>query len=473
MRWLWLLLVCCGVSANADTLPVWSGEHGAFTRLVIPIGARKWDLANRGADYELTVVGSDFDTREIYTRINRTRLAAVSGEGTLDLNLGCHCQAFAAVEDGNLIIDIREPAAITLPIVVEQRPVPLELPPMQQQIFAANIARAASAAFIDPLTDLKSAPNSAGITYQDALGTRTDLHADRTGCLPADALDVATWGTGEFQADMEDAISRMAEGFDSLNNEAREALARTYLYYGLPEEAESLATSPATRSIITALLTDHSPLTTQSSCGDIGHLWAAASGAQITDPAAIQRAFRSLPPDLRNALSDRLTASLIAAQDLSATAAIIAMTPEPTKLARARLALGLGDLSGAKSLLLAALDSEQAGEAFDLFFAKKPQISARDFEALAAYAFTIRRTPEYGEKISQLAELASQSGLYTQAFSVASNAALPEVVRALVDTANDAEFLTVALTLKDLPQRLQDIVDERLHRMGFAAANEL
>ena len=473
MKWLFLLFMCCGVSANADTLPVWSGEHGAFTRLVIPIGLREWDLVNRGRDYELTVVGSDFDTREIFTRIDRTRLSAVSGEGALYLTLGCHCQAFADVEDGNLIIDIREPAAITLPIVVEQRPVPLELPPMQQQIFAANIARAASAAFIDPLTDLKSAPNSAGITYQDALGTRTDLQMDRTGCLPADALDVATSGTGEFQADMEDAISRMAEGFDSLNDDAREALARTYLYYGLPEEAESLATSPATRSIITALLTGHSSLTTQSSCGDIGHLWAAASGAQITDPAAIQRAFRSLPPDLRNALSDRLTASLIAAQDLSATAAIIAMTPEPTKLARARLALGLGDLSGAKSLLLAALDSDQAGEAFDLFFATKPQISARAFEALAAFAFTIRRAPDYGEKISQLAELASQSGLYAQAFDIAPDAALPDIVRTLVETADDAEFLTVALTIKDLPPPLQGLINERLHRMGFAAANEL
>ncbi|NIY73312.1 hypothetical protein HCZ30_12830 [Marivivens donghaensis] len=473
MRWLWLCLALWGTSANADTLPVWSGEHGAFTRLVIPIGAREWDLVNRGADYELTIIGSDFDTRQIYTRIDRTRLAAVSGEDTLRLTLGCHCQAFADTEDGNLIIDIRESAVITLPIVAERPPAPLELPPMQQQIFAANIARAASAAFIDPLTNLKSDTNSAGITYQDALGTRTDPYADRTGCLPDGALDVATWGTGEFQADVENAISHMAEGFDSLNDEAREALARTYLYYGLAEEAESLATSPATRVIITALLTSHSSLTTQSSCGDDAHLWAAASGAQISDAAAIQRAFRSLSSDLRNALSDRLTASLIDVQDLSAAAAIIAMTPEPTKLARARLALGLGDLSGAKSLLLAALDSDQAGEAFDLFFAVKPQISASDFEALAAYAFTIRRTPEYTEKISQLAELASQSGLYAQAFSVASSAALPEVVRALVDTANDAEFLTVALTLKDLPPRLQSIVDERLHRMGFAAANEL
>lgn len=473
MRWLWLCLALCGASASADTLPVWSGEHGAFTRLVVPVGEREWDLVRQGEDYELSVLGNNFDTREVYNRIDRTRLAAVSGEGVLKLTLGCHCKAFTETEDGNLIIDIREVAAVTLPIIIDQPKVPLELPSMQQQIFAANIARAASAAFTDPLGDINTGTKIAGIAYQDALGTRTDLNTDRADCLPDDALAVASWGTGDFQADIENALSRMAEGFDSLNEDAGEGLARTYLFYSLPEEAEPLATGPTTRSIIAALLTGHSALTTRSPCGDNGHLWAVASGAQLTDPAAIQRAFRDLPPDLRNALSDRLTASLIEEQDLSAAAAIIAMTPDPTKLARARLAVGLGDLAGAKSLLLAALDSEQADQAFDHIVASIPQISGHDFETLAAYAFTIRHSPDYSEKIGQLARLASQSGLYAQAFDIAPQTALPDIVRTLVETADDAEFLTVALTLKDLPPRLQGPINERLHRMGFAAANEL
>lgn len=98
------------------TLPVRSGEHAEFTRLVIRIPeANPWRVeASRGRAV-LFVEGPPlrFDVSQSFARIPRTRLRnLIATENRLELELACDC-AIRAAEDVPefLVIDIHDPAA--------------------------------------------------------------------------------------------------------------------------------------------------------------------------------------------------------------------------------------------------------------------------------------------------------------------------------------------------------------------------
>lgn len=107
-----LLLLLPALPAMAQDLPMRSGEHGAFTRLTLPVPpGRPWRLGRTDDGYGLRLEGPPvvIDDSAVFTRIARNRLAGLRRvDSGVDLIIGCACHIRAFTEDGLLVIDIRD-----------------------------------------------------------------------------------------------------------------------------------------------------------------------------------------------------------------------------------------------------------------------------------------------------------------------------------------------------------------------------
>lgn len=107
------VLPCLG---GAQTVvPVRTGEHGAFTRIVIqlPVGS-KWELTQADGSARLTVNGEaiQFGLSDAFRRIGRTRISDMSEDNSeLRVRLACDCSVVASEESGGLVVlDVSERA---------------------------------------------------------------------------------------------------------------------------------------------------------------------------------------------------------------------------------------------------------------------------------------------------------------------------------------------------------------------------
>lgn len=112
-----ILILLAPAPTGAAPLPVRSGEHDTFSRLVVPIPAgTTWRLSRQDRTARLTMPGAEFDTRGVFDLIPRTRLTGIrqSKPGKpLILYLNCDCPVRAYVESGNhLVMDIADPAPL-------------------------------------------------------------------------------------------------------------------------------------------------------------------------------------------------------------------------------------------------------------------------------------------------------------------------------------------------------------------------
>lgn len=106
-----------GVS-YAEPIPVRSGEHDRFTRVVLPIpDGAKWTLENETGTSRLIFEDHDdgFDLSSAFEIIPRTRLTAlIARESELELQLACDCPVSAFSErNGFLVVDISDGPPIT------------------------------------------------------------------------------------------------------------------------------------------------------------------------------------------------------------------------------------------------------------------------------------------------------------------------------------------------------------------------
>jgi hypothetical protein len=109
-----LVLAMLASVAQAEIIPVRSGEHQGFSRIVVPLpGLGDWVFGRVPGGYELRVERADaqFDVADIFDKIPRTRLvgATTPGAGRLYLALGCDCSGDAfELSGGRLVIDIKD-----------------------------------------------------------------------------------------------------------------------------------------------------------------------------------------------------------------------------------------------------------------------------------------------------------------------------------------------------------------------------
>lgn len=101
-------------TVHAQTVPIQSGDHPGFTRLVLPIGSdRDWELVEASPEtwaLSLSPAVAGFDTSRVFDLIRRDRLAGLSAEGGLTLELACPCDVNGFRYDGRfLVIDIADP----------------------------------------------------------------------------------------------------------------------------------------------------------------------------------------------------------------------------------------------------------------------------------------------------------------------------------------------------------------------------
>ena len=105
-----LVLASLGSLATAQTVPVRSGEHDGFTRLVVPIGAdRNWQITRDDAGVSIRFFPDppELDVSRVFDLIGRTRLSAIRSEDGLYLSLACPCTVSVERFQGNLaVIDI-------------------------------------------------------------------------------------------------------------------------------------------------------------------------------------------------------------------------------------------------------------------------------------------------------------------------------------------------------------------------------
>lgn len=98
--------------AAAQGLPVRSGEHDGFTRLVAPIGPdRDWQIVRdeAGVAIRFSPDAPEFDVSRVFDLIGRTRLTAIRSEDGLYLSLACPCTVSVERYQGNLaVIDISD-----------------------------------------------------------------------------------------------------------------------------------------------------------------------------------------------------------------------------------------------------------------------------------------------------------------------------------------------------------------------------
>ena len=112
-----LALAVMGGQALPEQIAVRSGEHAAFSRLVLePQAATGWTLGRIGRGYELRLdrPGVTFDLSQVFDLIPQTRIAAVtagSTEGSVALGLSCDCSVTAfETAAGVIVVDVADAA---------------------------------------------------------------------------------------------------------------------------------------------------------------------------------------------------------------------------------------------------------------------------------------------------------------------------------------------------------------------------
>jgi hypothetical protein len=556
----------------AQSSPLRGGEHEDFTRLTLRIGSGTgWQLHRVPGGYalELGAAAPQPDLSETWRRIGRTRLAGVERTRRgLAFRLACDpCHADARLFDGDLLaIDFRDgpppagspfersPAEAPLPLpraAAARHGLPL-VPPGASGGFAlmpgnaldaalaqaepaldppapsaadarraleAAIARAAERGLVEPVGPLP-VPDGP-LAAAPGLSIRVPGLAGEVAARPPDPcdaapeLDLPSWGgAAPFAEEIGAARRAIAPDLERVDDEAVEALARLYVYYGLGREAEALlaelAPGLAARSSLAGLarIVDGglpeppSPFAGLWACASPAALWAML-GQELVPPgeeierAAVLRSFQALPLHLRRALAPALARRFLAAGELE-TAGLVVTTATRNRPADGEIGLALAEIEAARGALPAAearlggltADPGQTGaEALaallEMRHSEARPVPEEMAQLAAARAFELQGTPLGGRlqaasvlalavpgRFAEAARELERAGARRGAEQTAALRA--ELVRALVARAPDLEFLRLAMAggvygTDGLPADLVAAIAGRRADLGFPA----
>lgn len=298
IRWLWVFVLMANVAA-AQGIPVRSGEHDGFTRLVfdVPKGA-DWRAEQDTADGIIVTFpdqSQGFDTSAVFERIARARVANLrqTAPDRLIVALACECGFTAyALRDRMVVLDITDPDPETavrrppnlpsLPKAADGGPdigrsfvrlsglpekLDARLNSDDQETFnsfrdmLANDLTAAAAngilrAGISEVTggsdvvatnDLSVADTEAEPRHARViLGTdeakdepRLTLRAD--ACPVKGAMQIREWSDGQDLAKtLSKGYAQLFEEFDRLNPQNQTSFAKALIYHGFGAEARSV-----------------------------------------------------------------------------------------------------------------------------------------------------------------------------------------------------------------------------------------
>lgn len=349
----------------AQPLPVYTGEHADFTRVVVglPDGA-SWSLSpqNDGTRYVLEVAGSarGFALEEFWRRIDRDRIASV-GQGTsansLVFDLACRC----AVQEqgdgqGHLVIDFRDGdedgAGPVVPVLSASTGTP-PLSPLPRNSAAAAVAERLGAdagdeasstddAFRSVIMENFASAISAGLLDIDspgaALSAVNEIRGeDAAAIVPApeapapEGIDCTAFAFLDSRRgeDVPHSLETVAalrldlmDGGGKLDESTVRRLIEAYLALGLGQEAIPLldryeGADAADLRMLARLVEDGGggppDLAKRAACGRDGHVWAAfAQGADpsLIDADAVLASFDLWPDSLRERLGPPLARSL-------------------------------------------------------------------------------------------------------------------------------------------------------------------
>lgn len=190
-------------AASAQLLPVRTGEHDGFTRIVIPIERdRDWSLQGEGVSRRLLLSpdAEGFDLSRSYDLIPRSRVAALEElPDGLEIRLGCDCGVTAfRYQERYLVIDVADAAPEARPD--SARPVTAPVPEGRADATDRARTRAAAAAL----------PNLARLLTggSDAAPQRAPAAA-AAAPPPATPADMPASAAAESQ--LEEAAHLMAE----------------------------------------------------------------------------------------------------------------------------------------------------------------------------------------------------------------------------------------------------------------------
>jgi len=184
-----LALLLASAGAMAQPVPVRSGDHPDFTRLVVRIGAeRDWQIIRDDARVVIrfTPDAPEFDVSGVFDLIGRDRLSSIRSEDGLQLALACPCSVnIERFQDNFAVIDISDtpyiPGAPAPTLAIELPPEPaIALP-----LFAG--ARAVPSPLAPP-RPASAGTGAPGIDVNDAANALAEQLARATA---AGLLDVA------------------------------------------------------------------------------------------------------------------------------------------------------------------------------------------------------------------------------------------------------------------------------------------
>lgn len=134
-------------SVLANPLPVLSGDHDGFTRIVLQLPSDvSWSADRIGQTVTITYSGyvDGFDDALVFEKILRTRVQSVSStDSTFAISFGCNCDV-AAFETGNgyLAIDVADPGLAVAELVPDSEgPLPIipAAPEVRPEVFERRV----------------------------------------------------------------------------------------------------------------------------------------------------------------------------------------------------------------------------------------------------------------------------------------------------------------------------------------------
>ncbi|WP_171131912.1 hypothetical protein [Ruegeria sp. HKCCA5014] len=382
-----IFAVCLfAAAAKAQEIPVRSGEHEGYTRLVLQVPqGTDWQLSQRqdGASVSVDLTDVTFDTSPVFDRLFQNRLSKLTQPkpgGPLELEFACDCIASAFLHRQTMIvIDIAPGEFVPPPTadifdftensVVEKPPFPisealalplrdLNAPSFEAQLMERVLQGAdrsvvdldiAGVGRRDSVSDLSLLlPNSLPENIRlssvlDDVEGLGDLRLDALDpvpvCLTDADLGFDDWSTEQpFVEQVANLRAGLFMEFDKVDQERAIQLAKLYAYFGFGAEALHLLdltgsdTSDGELVAAIARIMDEEPARApgpfdgQQRCDSDSALWGLLSEGQLAPDAnldAIEQSYSKLPLHLRKHLGPRLSEILVEADELEASRRVL------------------------------------------------------------------------------------------------------------------------------------------------------